>query len=205
MSLTSYRTAPPRGRGRVRRVVAARSRRSVAAASREGVAQAAAAADGARWWWCGGMAAAPWPGGGRLSRPSKGQYHGRWGLSRPSSEWGRVGHPRQGHRAKAPPPAPARAAGTPPAPPLSLSSSAQGPRLKHGYTRGGPALPPGAHPARRPEYTHGLGAGRAGTSSLERLGPVGCTPRGASTPGLSTWSSPTALHRQARSRGGLPA
>ena len=27
------------------------------------------------------------------------QYHGRWGVSRPSSGWGRVGHPRHGRQA----------------------------------------------------------------------------------------------------------
>ena len=27
------------------------------------------------------------------------QYHGCCGVSRPSSEWGRVGHPRLGHQA----------------------------------------------------------------------------------------------------------
>jgi hypothetical protein len=40
--------------------------------------------------------------------------------------------------------------------------------------------------------------------SIERLGPVGCTCRHASTPGLSTWWSPTALG-ETWSRGGFPA
>src|SRR4051794_34863897 len=74
MSLTSYRAAPPR----------------------------------VGWWWgCGRAGAAAWlrvvvmrGGGGRWTwrRPTLPrlgtQYHGRFGVSRPSSEWGRVGHPR---------------------------------------------------------------------------------------------------------------
>jgi hypothetical protein len=74
MSLTSYRAAPPR----------------------------------VGWWWgCGRAGAATWlrvvvmrGGGGRWTwrRPTLPrlgtQYHGRFGVSRPSSEWGRVGHPR---------------------------------------------------------------------------------------------------------------
>ncbi len=32
------------------------------------------------------------------------QYHGRWGVSRPSSGWDRVCHPRDDHRATAPDP-----------------------------------------------------------------------------------------------------
>jgi hypothetical protein len=34
----------------------------------------------------------------------KTQYHGRWGVSRPSSRWDRVYHPRDGHRATRPDP-----------------------------------------------------------------------------------------------------
>ncbi len=32
------------------------------------------------------------------------QYHGRWGVSRPSSGWDRVCQPRDGHRATGPDP-----------------------------------------------------------------------------------------------------
>src|SRR3954454_9599577 len=82
MSLTSYRAAPPR----------------------------------VGWWWgCGRGGAAAWlrvgvmrGGGGRWTwrRPTlprlETQYHGRFGVSRPSSEWGRVGHPRYGHQVEQP-------------------------------------------------------------------------------------------------------
>ena len=78
MSLTSYRAAPPRGN------------LAGAAGSRDGLEE------GTR---CGGDAV----GEGRdgcwtWRRPTlprlETQYHGRFGVSRPSSEWGRVGHPR---------------------------------------------------------------------------------------------------------------
>ena len=48
-----------------------------------------------------------------------------------------------------------------------------------------------------------LGWGTEG-SSIERLGPVSCTCRHASTPGLSTWWSSTALG-ETWFRGGFPA
>ena len=38
------------------------------------------------------------PGGDPLSHPFVGQYPGRSGVSRPSSEWGRVGPPRCDHQ-----------------------------------------------------------------------------------------------------------
>ena len=57
-----------------------------------------------RCWWCGcvgsGLAARRRP-----TLPQLGlQYHGRWGVSRPSSGWDRVLRPRDGHRATAPDP-----------------------------------------------------------------------------------------------------
>ena len=57
-----------------------------------------------RRWWCGcvgsGLAARRRP-----TLPQLGlQYHGRWGVSRPSSGWDRVLRPRDGHRATGPDP-----------------------------------------------------------------------------------------------------
>ena len=93
------------------------------------------------------------------------QYHGRCGVSRPSSEWDRVGHPCCDHQANETP-------------------GAAGPLLFQG----------GARAAVRADW-HGMGLlfplGRG--RSLERLGPVSCARRRACTSGLSTWWSTTAL------------
>src|ERR1035437_3920327 len=77
MSLTSYRAAPPRvGYGWVSCCV--------------------------RLW------AIEWVGWKPWRRPTlprlKTQYHGRWGFSRPSSGWDRVGGPRHGHQVIQPTP-----------------------------------------------------------------------------------------------------
>ena len=81
MSLTSYRAAPPRD-------------------------SASVVWSGYGECWCSfgsgsGLAARRRPTLPRLEA----QYHGRWGVSRPSSGWDRVWRPRDGHRAtKADPP-----------------------------------------------------------------------------------------------------
>jgi hypothetical protein len=110
------------------------------------------------------------------------QYHGRCGVSRPSSGWGRVGHPRHGHRAGE-----ASLGGRAPSCVLLLllltGVSAWMPR------RGG-----------APGVALPLGRGR----SLGRLGPVGCARRRACTPGLSTWWSTTALMARPGLRVGFP-
>ncbi len=69
-----------------------------------------------------------------------------------------------------------------------------------------PLARPGAGPRHARGRGRALGAGRGtgGTSALGRLGPVGCTRRRASTPGLSTWWSPTALMGRPGLEGGFP-
>ena len=127
-----------------------------------------------------------WRGGGwtwrRPTLPRLGtQYHGRFGVSRPSSEWDRVGHPRYRPPGRATTPLaatrPSRAAGAPP------SGVAAG-RAVHGADRGRQGWHGGLE---------GCGCRCWGSRSLERLGPVSCVRRRTSTPGLSTWWSTTAL------------
>ncbi len=122
------------------------------------------------WWrrWGGARRTRRRPALPRLEA----QYPGRCGVSRPSSGWGRVGHPRHGRRVGRAPPAP--------------------PRGREGEGETGRAVRRPAHGGRRRQ-------GRAaplplgGSRSLGRLGPVSSARRRASTPGLSTWWSPTAL------------
>ncbi len=59
-------------------------------------------AKGDMWcvWYGSGLAARRRPTLPQLEL----QYHGRWGVSRPSSRWDRVFHPRDGHRATGPDP-----------------------------------------------------------------------------------------------------
>jgi hypothetical protein len=59
-----------------------------------------------------------------------------------------------------------------------------------------------------PASRHGLSLGRGcrwrGSRSIGRLGPVSCARRRASTPGLSTWWSATALVARPGLEGGFP-
>ena len=131
--------------------------------------------------------AGPRPFGGRAwrvrRRPTlprlKAQYHRRRGLSRPSSEWDRV---------RSPPP-------WPPNPPSPPAGGGRG-RAKRCRAPAapvpGPALVGACLWARR---------AAARIKPNERLVPVGCARRRASTPGLSTWSSTTALRGDLVSRG----
>jgi hypothetical protein len=127
------------------------------------------------------------------------QYHGRGGVSRPSSGWARVGHPRC-----RPPGRPTAPAG-PPSPPPSPGcwqarhgplGAGPGPSFRSiGSASGLRSRPCGLRAARLP-----LG----GSRSLGRLGPVSSARRRASTPGLSTWWSPTALKARPGLEGGFP-
>ena len=57
-------------------------------------------------WWCGVVSGSGVAARRRPTLPQLGlQYHGRWGVSRPSSGWDRVLRPRDGHRATGPDPA----------------------------------------------------------------------------------------------------
>ena len=91
MSLTSYRAAPPRVAGPGTGPGVAAAREVPGGACLPVVAVAAASVVARR--------SSP-PGGARPARrrPAlprlEAQYHGRCGVSRPSSEWDRVGHPR---------------------------------------------------------------------------------------------------------------
>src|SRR5215207_9080616 len=78
MSLTSYRAAPPRVGAAVG-----------AGGDDDDGDEVVAAVVGRGGWWTWRRPTLP-----RLET----QYHGRGGVSRPSSEWGRVGHPRYGHQ-----------------------------------------------------------------------------------------------------------
>ena len=109
------------------------------------------------------------------------QYHGRYGVSRPSSERDRVGHPRYGHQVEQPSPWP------------RSGQAAQWARL-------GPTLRPDGRGTGYLSWQacwHGphlrCGCRWRGSRSIERLGPVSCTRYRAFTSGLSTWWSATAL------------
>ena len=111
-----------------------------------------------------------WGGGWTWRRPTlprlETQYHGRYGVSRPSSERDRVGHPRYDHQVEQPPAGPAADAGG------------------------------GGGRAGKPWHGVALlqrGCRWRGSRSIERLGPVSCTRCRAFTSGLSTWWSATAL------------
>src|SRR5215213_6771040 len=79
MSLTSYRAAPPRVGAAV----------GAGGDDDDDGDEVVAAVVGRGGWWTWRRPTLP-----RLET----QYHGRGGVSRPSSEWGRVGHPRYGHQ-----------------------------------------------------------------------------------------------------------
>jgi hypothetical protein len=128
------------------------------------------------------------------------QYHGRCGVSRPSSEWDRVGHPCCDHQANETP----GAAG----PPLFRGGARAAVRADwHGMGRR--QRTDGQRPDDSRGERSGLPAGLCSVPcrlfselllfplgrgrSLERLGPVSCARRRACTSGLSTWWSTTAL------------
>lgn len=104
------------------------------------------------------------------------QYHRRTRVSRPSSEWGRVGHLGCDHRA-------VRSG-------VARMSAAGGGLFLAGLS-GRTGCMVGARSWR-------------GASSVERLGSVSSTPCGASTADLSTWWSSTALLARPGFEGGFP-
>ena len=116
--------------------------------------------------------------------PLERQYHGRWGVSRPSSGRDRVCQPRDGHRA------------TWPDPPMHDPGLVVWFGSERGATRLGAAC--GAPALRR-----GVAAA-AIWSSFGRLGPLGCVGCPTSTCGLSTCWSCTTLMGRPRLEGGFP-
>ena len=117
------------------------------------------------------------------------QYHGRCGVSRPSSGWDRVGHPRlwatrSAKQKRASVNADQHGKGCPSARLVALRLFPITAKLV--------ALP--LFPIAARLVALRLGWGMC-CSSIERLGPVSCACRHASTPGLSTWWSSTALER----------
>jgi hypothetical protein len=127
------------------------------------------------------------------------QYHGRFGVSRPSSEWGRVGHPRYGHQVEEPSPWPRRGQAAQrsfglrprgdPGPPLHGSGEEDPSR----EVAGSGML--ASLDGRGTRLLAACGCRWGGSRSIERLGPVSCTRCRAFTSGLSTWWSTTALRR----------
>jgi hypothetical protein len=149
---------------------------------------------------CGGVCGSGLAARRRPTLPQLGlQYHGRWGVSRPSSGWDRVLRPRDGHRATGPDPVlcgsgsdvsrVCGAAGLP-ARWWAAAAAAFGFRESGG---GGRSVG-----ARR------LGQDVSGRSAFGRLGPLGCAHCCASTCGLSTCWSGTALG-ETWFGGGFPA
>ena len=127
------------------------------------------------------------------------QYHGRTGVSRPSSEWVRVVHPGCDHQAVR---SGDRAAGFPGwGWAVRSGSRATCLRVKVVVRLGilclvegdGRMLPRPL--SRLGELWHGWARSWRGASSIERLGSVSFTHCCASTADLSTWWSSTALER----------
>ena len=124
------------------------------------------------------------PGAAARRRPTlphlEMQYHGRWGVSRPSSGWDRVWRPRDGHRATGP---------DPPAFPGLVVQFESVTASRLGAACGVP---------------FGTSRRRLDLSSIGRLGPLGCVGCPTSTCGLSTCWSGTALQGRPRLEGGFP-
>ena len=168
MSLTSYRAAPPRVRPGWARLV------------RPGWPGGRVA----RWWWrcglgVGGMVGGP--GGDLLShvlrRSTMGAsgFHGR---VRNGVGWGTRAI---GHQVEQPPPRPRRGRGR----------AAGAARPRRGRARAADAA---SDAGKLLAWAGWLcGCRWRGSRSIERLGPVSCARRRASTSGLSTWWSTTAL------------
>ena len=98
------------------------------------------------------------------------KYHGRWGVSRPSSGWDRVQPPRYGHQA---------------------GEGQNGGFFQHRVCFRVWEDVPSARAS--DAFCAGGEAGAYAIKSDERLVPLGCTHCCASTCGLSTWWSSTAL------------
>ena len=127
------------------------------------------------------------------------KYHQRWGVSRPSSEWDRVQPPRQNHQVSEKVKDDF----------WSLFSRPSGERLPPSGRRPVPASGPALAPPSRSGRRFRAEQPREGVDEhcimrafkpIELLVPVSCTPCGASTPGLSTWWSSTALEGELVSR-----
>ena len=115
------------------------------------------------------------------------KYHRRWGVSRPSSEWDRVQPPRYCHQVGEE----VRNSGLP------VSSAAFAGRHSHHRST---SLIHGSQPSGYGSHSHDEHCLMRAIKPIELLVPVSYTPCGASTPGLSTWSSSTALEGELVSR-----
>ena len=230
MSLTSYRAAPPRGRSEDR------GRRS-AIGSETGLSSVGSELWGSKWrparpgpGACCHLSSViwSWTAGQAWRRPALpplgGQYPGRGAVSRPSSEWGRVGPARCDHQAGAEVQRAedrGQAARRPPSrcDPRSFEvvkllgmggrgsktgdRRSKGERARAGH-RAFCSLSSVLCPLERSrKRASALGAERR-RAWFERLGPVGCTRYRALTSGLSTWWSTTALN-ETWFGGGFPA
>ena len=97
MSLTSYRAAPPRAGGGDR--IGSRGNRRVKPALPARRCFASPCAPGWRARLPEAAAGVDWKTWRRPTLPClETQYHGRWGISRPSSGWDRVQAPRHDHQ-----------------------------------------------------------------------------------------------------------
>jgi hypothetical protein len=143
------------------------------------------------------------------------KYHRRWGVSRPSSEWDRVQPPRHSHQADK------AVRGN-----FLVFSARCGAHFLGLFQRRSNATPTGPKPrgarlcpgasAASPDYCSARRAQQPleaikdqhclmrAFKPIELLVPVSYTCHHASTPGLSTWWSSTAL-REYWFRGGFPA
>ena len=107
------------------------------------------------------------------------KYHRRWGVSRPSSEWDRVQPPRHSHQVSEE---------------VNDFWSVLSLRLRMPTWHPAHALSDGSHIWDHPVLCcKGEHCLMRATKPIELLVPVSYTPCSASTPGLSTWWSSTAL------------
>ena len=132
------------------------------------------------------------------------EYHRRWGVSRPSSEWDRVQPPRNNHQVGKRVRQTGLSISTGDSHAHQANAALVGPRPVPGHVENmlrmsGPARAPPSRSGPRISARNSrvrelmsIALMRA-NKPIELLVPVSSTPCGASTPGLSTWSSSTAL------------
>ena len=143
------------------------------------------------------------------------EYHRRWGVSRPSSEWDRVQPPRNNHQVGKRVRQTGLSISTGDSHAHQANAALVGPRPVPGHVEdmlrmSGPARAPPSRSGPRISARNSrvrelmsIALMRA-TKPIELLVPVSSTPCGASTPGLSTWSSSTALIGSTRFEVGFP-
>ncbi len=165
MSLTSYRAAPPRVGG------------WFVSSSETGFGFRAVLPEvlpeffpsGFPWGFSLGFVLGGWKTWRRPTLPRlEAQYHGRWGISRPSSGWDRVQAPRHGHQVVQPPRVEVRSVADPPLRRTMVLAACRAAALPLGRLSSRAAWIAAAHDA----SASGLIPRRFRIEPVGRLGPV---------------------------------